>query len=59
MILIQVGLFCADVVRYGKGFGLIDYVVDVHHWLNQPNSVYGIIFYLVQISFGEYNCLFM
>jgi len=40
-------------LRYGKGFGLIDYVVDKNHWMNQPNSVFGILFYLIQISLSE------
>merc|ERR1712126_459022 len=35
--------------RYGRGFGLLEHVVGQHHWLNQPNSVFGIIFYLLHI----------
>ena len=32
--------------KYGKGFGLVELLNgDENHPLNQPNSLYGIIFY--------------
>ena len=44
--------------KYGKGFGIVGKYLGEKHILNQPNSVYGIIFYaflallsLVNISF--------
>ena len=31
--------------KYGKGFGLVELITgDENHSLNQPNSLYGIIF---------------
>ena len=38
-----------SVFRYGRGFGLI----PKGHWLNQPNSLFGIAFYLIQLLLGE------
>ncbi|KAL5017491.1 hypothetical protein ScPMuIL_007080 [Solemya velum] len=35
--------------RYGRGFGLVDRVVASDSILNQPNSVFGMLFYLLQI----------
>ncbi|XP_041350495.1 vitamin K epoxide reductase complex subunit 1-like protein 1 [Gigantopelta aegis] len=34
--------------RYGRGFGLVDRIFSKDSILNQPNSVFGIIFYLLQ-----------
>lgn len=42
--------------RYGRGFGLIEYVVGKHHWLNQPNSIFGMIFYVTQVILGMEGC---
>ncbi|CAH1802308.1 unnamed protein product [Owenia fusiformis] len=39
--------------RWGRGFGLLEYVVDKDHWLNQPNSIFGLTFYVFQIMLGE------
>jgi len=35
--------------KYGKGFGLLGGIFGEKHILNQPNSVYGVIIYSVQI----------
>ncbi|XP_060067856.1 vitamin K epoxide reductase complex subunit 1-like protein 1 [Ylistrum balloti] len=35
--------------RYGRGFGLLQYIVGHESPLNQPNSVFGVMFYLIQI----------
>ncbi|XP_013378654.1 vitamin K epoxide reductase complex subunit 1-like protein 1 [Lingula anatina] len=41
--------------RWGRGFGLIELVVgDHHHWLNQPNSVFGILYYMTQVVLGVF-----
>ena len=45
----NVNLFC---FRYGKGFGLLEFIVGKDHVLNQPNSVFGMIFYLIQAVLG-------
>ena len=42
--------------RYGRGFGLLELLVAPNHWLNQPNSVFGIVFYVLQILLGENKC---
>ena len=39
--------------RYGRGFGLIELVLGKDHIANQPNSVFGIIFYILQIILCE------
>ena len=36
--------------RYGKGFGIIQHVLGKDHYLNLPNSVFGIIFFLIQMT---------
>ncbi|RNA24947.1 vitamin K epoxide reductase complex subunit 1 1 [Brachionus plicatilis] len=36
---------CSKSSRYGKGFGLL----PESSFLNQPNSIYGLIFYIVQL----------
>jgi len=35
--------------RYGRGFGLIEYIVGHDSWVNQPNSIFGLAFYGLQI----------
>ncbi|KAK3085097.1 hypothetical protein FSP39_024141 [Pinctada imbricata] len=35
--------------RWGKGFGLLGYVIGENSPLNLPNSVFGIVFYCLQI----------
>ena len=40
--------------RYGKGFGLLHYVVGSNHWLNQPNSVFGLAFYTLMAFLCKY-----
>ncbi|XP_061162462.1 vitamin K epoxide reductase complex subunit 1-like protein 1 [Saccostrea echinata] len=36
--------------RWGKGFGLIGLLIGDDHPLNLPNSVFGIVFYTLQIA---------
>ncbi|KAL7372423.1 hypothetical protein ABVT39_016055 [Epinephelus coioides] len=38
--------------RWGRGFGLVQFVVAEDSLLNQPNSVLGIIFYTLQMGLG-------
>ncbi|KAK0137401.1 Vitamin K epoxide reductase complex subunit 1-like protein 1 [Merluccius polli] len=38
--------------RWGRGFGLVQFLVAEDHVLNQPNSILGIIFYTLQLSLG-------
>ena len=33
--------------KYGKGFGLLSLILDEKHPLNQPNALYGIVFYSI------------
>ncbi|XP_046579378.1 vitamin K epoxide reductase complex subunit 1-like protein 1 [Haliotis rubra] len=40
--------------RWGRGFGLIDRIVGRESLLNQPNSVFGMIFYAFQVTIA-YN----
>mgnify|MGYP001797961525 FL=1 len=35
--------------------GLLEYVVGRESVLNQPNSVFGILFYIVLIAAGKYR----
>ncbi|XP_071152143.1 vitamin K epoxide reductase complex subunit 1-like protein 1 [Mytilus galloprovincialis] len=35
--------------KYGKGFGLLEYIVGKTSVLNQPNSIFGMMFYILQI----------
>ena len=37
--------------------GLLEYVVGRESVLNQPNSVFGILFYIVLIAAGKYWAL--
>ena len=37
--------------------GLLEYVVGRESVLNQPNSVFGILFYIVLIIAGKYRAL--
>jgi vitamin-K-epoxide reductase (warfarin-sensitive) len=48
---------CTKVFKttYAKGFGIIDKLVGVDHWLNQPNPVYGTAFYAIIFVFGLLN----
>ncbi|XP_062566333.1 vitamin K epoxide reductase complex subunit 1-like protein 1 [Saccostrea cucullata] len=36
--------------RWGKGFGLIGLLIGDDHPLNLPNSVFGIVFYTLQVA---------
>ena len=39
--------------RYSYGFGVIELVLGKDHFLNQPNSYYGVIFYPIQFILGK------
>lgn len=39
-------------VRWGRGFGLVQFFVAKDSLLNQPNSVLGLMFYTVQMGLG-------
>lgn len=61
--------------KYGRGFGLLHYIVGEDHFLNQSNSLYGIFYFLIQIlgcfsdkhstilylmtSFGILSCIYL
>ncbi|KAI1893542.1 hypothetical protein AGOR_G00124800 [Albula goreensis] len=38
--------------RWGRGFGLLGSIFGKNGAMNQPNSVYGLIFYLFQLLLG-------
>ncbi|CAJ0967541.1 unnamed protein product [Ranitomeya imitator] len=38
--------------RWGRGFGLVEHVLGAQSLLNQPNSVFGVLFYALQIVLG-------
>lgn len=50
----SLSLSCSRVLSssYGKGFGLVSKVLGESHPLNQPNSVYGIIYYSIIMLLG-------
>ncbi|KAK4289792.1 hypothetical protein Pmani_037263 [Petrolisthes manimaculis] len=39
--------------KYGRGFGLVGSILGEDHFLNVPNSIPGIIFYILNIIMGE------
>ncbi|XP_043942298.1 vitamin K epoxide reductase complex subunit 1-like protein 1 [Protopterus annectens] len=39
--------------RWGRGFGLMEHLFGRYSVMNQPNSVFGIVFYLLQILLGQ------
>lgn len=39
--------------RWGRGFGLLGSIFGNDSALNQPNSVYGILFYAFQLLLGK------
>ncbi|XP_026888466.2 vitamin K epoxide reductase complex subunit 1 [Electrophorus electricus] len=39
--------------RWGRGFGLVQLFVGKDSALNQPNSLLGIIFYILQLGLGQ------
>ncbi|KAJ6652130.1 hypothetical protein lerEdw1_013170 [Lerista edwardsae] len=41
--------------RWGRGFGLVAGLLGHHSVFNQPNSVFGIAFYILQILLGFSN----
>ncbi|XP_048413227.1 vitamin K epoxide reductase complex subunit 1-like protein 1 [Stegostoma tigrinum] len=38
--------------RWGRGFGLVGIIFGKDSALNQPNSIYGLIFYILQMLLG-------
>ncbi|XP_044160555.1 vitamin K epoxide reductase complex subunit 1-like protein 1 [Bufo gargarizans] len=38
--------------RWGRGFGLVENILGAQSLLNQPNSVFGVVFYALQILLG-------
>ncbi|XP_068100086.1 vitamin K epoxide reductase complex subunit 1-like protein 1 [Hyperolius riggenbachi] len=38
--------------RWGRGFGLVENILGAQSLLNQPNSVFGMVFYTLQVSLG-------
>ncbi|XP_007894765.1 vitamin K epoxide reductase complex subunit 1-like protein 1 isoform X1 [Callorhinchus milii] len=45
---------CTSVLgsRWGRGFGLVEIIFGTDSALNQPNSIYGLIFYTLQLLLG-------
>ncbi|XP_064647857.1 vitamin K epoxide reductase complex subunit 1-like protein 1 isoform X2 [Lineus longissimus] len=45
---------CSKVLtsKYGKGFGIVGLLVGNDHFLNMPNCILGIIFYILQLTLG-------
>ncbi|KAL8176538.1 UNVERIFIED_CONTAM: hypothetical protein K2H54_036080 [Gekko kuhli] len=41
--------------RWGRGFGLVAGLLGSHSLFNQPNSIFGIAFYILQILLGFSN----
>ncbi|XP_007940724.1 vitamin K epoxide reductase complex subunit 1-like protein 1 [Orycteropus afer afer] len=42
----------AGSLRWGRGFGLLGSIFGTDGVLNQPNSVFGLIFYILQLLLG-------
>lgn len=40
--------------RWGRGFGLLGSIFGKDGVLNQPNSVFGLVFYILQLLLGKY-----
>ncbi|XP_074854460.1 vitamin K epoxide reductase complex subunit 1 [Carettochelys insculpta] len=38
--------------RWGRGFGLVEGLLGKHSTFNQPNSIFGIVFYTLQALLG-------
>ncbi|CAM4679250.1 vitamin K epoxide reductase complex subunit 1-like protein 1 [Lepidochelys kempii] len=38
--------------RWGRGFGLVEDLLGKHSVFNQPNSLFGIVFYILQTLLG-------
>ncbi|XP_072273233.1 vitamin K epoxide reductase complex subunit 1-like protein 1 [Pyxicephalus adspersus] len=51
---INPGISCSKVFtsRWGRGFGLVEGLLGAQSPFNQPNSVFGIAFYALQIVLG-------
>uniref|UniRef100_A0A6J0UXK5 vitamin-K-epoxide reductase (warfarin-sensitive) n=1 Tax=Pogona vitticeps TaxID=103695 RepID=A0A6J0UXK5_9SAUR len=54
---INAAISCSRVFtsRWGRGFGLVAGLLGLHSVFNQPNSIFGIAFYLLQILLGFSN----
>ncbi|XP_003389455.1 PREDICTED: vitamin K epoxide reductase complex subunit 1-like protein 1 [Amphimedon queenslandica] len=40
--------------EYSYGFGIVELILNKDHFLNQPNSYYGVLFYPLQFIIGLY-----
>nr|CAB3267615.1 vitamin K epoxide reductase [Phallusia mammillata] len=36
--------------EYGRGFGIVQHIFGKDHFLNMPNSIFGITFFIVQLA---------
>ncbi|XP_038056217.1 vitamin K epoxide reductase complex subunit 1-like protein 1 [Patiria miniata] len=43
--------------KYGRGFGIVGSILGERHILNQPNSIFGILFYILQVVIGQTHTL--
>lgn len=52
---ISASISCSKVFtsKYGRGFGILGELLGEDHLLNQPNSIFGMIFYCLVIIMGE------
>ncbi|XP_076367268.1 vitamin-K epoxide reductase [Tachypleus tridentatus] len=39
--------------KYGRGFGLLGHIVGSNSQFNVPNSIFGIVFYTLQMALGQ------
>ncbi|XP_077996441.1 vitamin K epoxide reductase complex subunit 1-like protein 1 [Glandiceps talaboti] len=53
---ISVTISCSKVFtsKYGRGFGLVEPLLGKDSALNIPNSIFGLIFYLLQFILGQF-----
>lgn len=42
--------------RWGRGFGLVEQVLGADSVFNQSNSIFGCIFYSLQLLLGNWPC---
>lgn len=56
---ISASISCSKVFtsKYGRGFGILGELLGEDHLLNQPNSIFGMIFYCLVIIMGEIKSL--
>nr|XP_006113159.1 vitamin K epoxide reductase complex subunit 1-like protein 1 isoform X1 [Pelodiscus sinensis] len=46
------GYWCLLSYRWGRGFGLLGSIFGKDSAINQPNSVFGLVFYILQMLLG-------